>query len=249
MISISIVSHGQGNLVQAALADLDHLAGQSGLEVILTLNIPERLDYAVETFPYSVRLVENTIPKGFGANHNAAFDRASGEWFCVMNPDIRLPDNPFPKLLEALEQQISAVAAPAVLSPSGQVEDSIRRFPTPFSLLGKLLDRDDGRYRFSVGDEAFPADWVGGMFMLFRAEDFRRIGGFDEGYFLYYEDVDICARLWKAGHQVLACPRAQVVHDARRASRRNLKYMRWHITSMGRYLIKHWLRLPNRGES
>ncbi len=236
-------------MVRAALADLARFADPLRFEVTLTCNIPEQAAGFADNFPYPVRLIENASPKGFGANHNAACEVANGEWFCVMNPDIRLPDNPFPALLAALELRQAAVSAPAVLSPGGQVEDSIRRFPTPFSLLGKLLGRDDGRYRFAVGDETFPADWVGGMFMLFRAEDFRRIGGFDEGFFLYYEDVDICARLWKAGLGVLACPRAQVVHDARRASRRNLTYMRWHLTSMARYLIKHWLRLPNRSES
>lgn len=81
--------------------------------------------------------------------------------------------------------------------------------------------------------------------MLFQAEDYKRVKGFDEGFFLYYEDVDICARLWKAGCRVLACPKAQVVHDARRASHRNLRYMRWHVSSVVRYLSKHWLRFPN----
>jgi N-acetylglucosaminyl-diphospho-decaprenol L-rhamnosyltransferase len=109
-----------------------------------------------------------------------------------------------------------------------------------------MLGGGGGRYSFEVGDETFDADWVAGMFMLFRADDYRALGGFDEGFFLYYEDVDICARLWKAGRPVLACPKAQVIHDARRASRQNLRYMRWHAGSMARYLGKHWLRLPNK---
>jgi N-acetylglucosaminyl-diphospho-decaprenol L-rhamnosyltransferase len=245
VISISIVSHGQGDLVGEALADLARFSDSLSFEVILTRNIPERLPFSAGDFPYPVKVVENDSPKGFGANHNAAFHMATGEWFCVMNPDIRMPASPFPVLLEEIERQQAAVIAPAVLSPTGRVEDSIRRFPTPFSLAGKMLGRGDGRYLFAVGDETFPADWVGGMFMLFRAEDYRHAGGFDEGFFLYYEDVDICTRLWKAGRRVLACPRAQVIHDARRASRRNLRYMRWHAGSMARYLGKHWLRLPN----
>lgn len=243
-ISISVVSHGQGNLVGEALADLAHFADSLPLEIILTRNIPERMPFSTEDFPYPIKLVENASTKGFGANHNAAFQLAEGKWFCVMNPDIRMPENPFPLLIEEIGRQQGAVIAPAVLSPVGHIEDSVRRFPTPFSLAGKLLGRSDGRYSFGVGDETFPADWVGGMFMLFRAEDFRCVGGFDEGFFLYYEDVDICARLWKAGRRVLACPRVQVIHDARRASRRNLRYMRWHAGSMARYLAKHWLRLP-----
>lgn len=245
MISVSIVSHRQGDLVSEALADLARFADSVSIEVILTRNIPERLPFSLAVFPYPVKVVENDSPKGFGENHNAAFRLAEGDWFCVMNPDIRMPENPFPLLLVALEQLQAAVIAPAVVSPEGQVEDSIRRFPTPLSLAGKILGRSDGRYPYAVGDETFAADWVGGMFMLFRAEDYRRVGGFDEGFFLYYEDVDICTRLWKAGSRVLACPMVYVVHDARRASRRNLRYMRWHASSMVRYLGKHWLRLPN----
>jgi GT2 family glycosyltransferase len=245
VISVSIVSHGQGDLVSEALADLAHFADSLHFEVILTTNIPERLPFPAVDFPCPVTVVENTSPKGFGANHNAAFRLAKGAWFCVMNPDIRLPENPFPLLIEEIERQHAAVIAPAVLSPAGQVEDSIRRFPTPLSLAGKMLGLSDGRYPFSVGDETFSADWVGGMFMLFRAEDYRHVGGFDEGFFLYYEDVDICTRLWETGSRVLACPKAQVVHSARRASRRTPRYMRWHACSMVRYLGKHWLRLPN----
>lgn len=249
MISISVVSHGQGNLVGRVLADLAGFVDAVRFEVILTKNIPERLPFPVDDFPYPMKIVENASPKGFGANHNAAFRLAEGKWFCVMNPDIRLPENPFALLIEEIDRQHAAVIAPAVLSPAGQLEDSIRRFPTPFSLARKLFGRGDGRYAFAVGDETFPADWVGGMFMLFRAEDYQRVGGFDEGFFLYYEDVDICTRLWQVRHRVLACPKVQVIHDARRASRRDFRYMRWHAGSMARYLGKHWLRLPKTGNS
>lgn len=80
--------------------------------------------------------------------------------------------------------------------------------------------------------------------MLFRSEDFRRLQGFDEKFFLYYEDVDICARAWKSGMKVLACPSVSVIHDAQRASRRNLQHMKWHAASMMRYFWKHAGRLP-----
>lgn len=244
MISISIVSHGQGELVAAALGDLSRFGAPMCFEVILTTNVPERLPFAPRDFPYPVKLVENAAPKGYGANHNGAFRVSEGEYFCVMNPDIRMPSNPFPRLLQDLEARRAALIAPAVVSATGCIEDSIRRFPTPLSLVGKMLRRNDGRYRFMLGADTFAAEWVAGMFMLFRGEDFRRVGGFDEGFYLYYEDVDICARLWKSGRPVLACPTAQVVHEARRSSRQNLRYMRWHACSMARYFSKHWPRLP-----
>lgn len=244
LISISVVSHAQEHLARQVLADVAGFDEAQNFEFIYTRNLPERSQLAAPPSAPALRIIDNPAPRGFGANHNAAFRLAKGEFFCVMNPDIRMTENPFPLLLGELERYAAAVIAPAVLSPTEHIEDSARRFPTPFSLLGKLLGRDDGRYRFALGDETFAAHWVGGMFMLFRAEDYRRAGGFDEGYFLYYEDVDICTRLWKAGRSVLACPKAFVIHDARRTSRRNLRYMRWHVQSMVRYLVKHWLRLP-----
>jgi GT2 family glycosyltransferase len=231
-------------LVGELLDDLSACAGVTPFEVLLTLNIPEALPFSPEDFPYPVRVIRNDVPAGFGANHNAAFRLAAGQMFCVMNPDIRLAKNPFPLLLSELDRLDGAVIAPITLSPSGQCEDSVRRFPSPFSLAMKVIGAGDGRYPFARGDDTFTADWVGGMFMLFRAEEFRRLGGFDEGFFLYYEDVDICTRLWKIGGKVLACPQAEVVHHAQRTSRRQLRYMRWHVSSMARYFAKHWLRLP-----
>lgn len=249
MISVSIVSHGQGGLVGALLDDLSAHAGLPSFEVLLTLNIPEVLPFAPESYPYPVRVISNPSPQGFGANHNAAFRQASGEWFCVMNPDIRLPTNPFPVMIEEIERRQGAVIAPMTTSPLGECEDSVRRFPTLLSLAAKAFGAGDGRYPYAPGDDTFAADWVGGMFMLFRADEFRRLNGFDEGFFLYYEDVDICVRVWKTGGRVLACPKASVVHAAQRTSRRQARYMRWHACSMARYFAKHWLRLPRTGES
>lgn len=231
-------------MVCKLLIDLVRLPNPERFEIVLTKNIEEQLPFPLSDLPFRIQIVDNSKPKGFGANHNAAFRRATGEWFCVMNPDIRLEEDPFPELVAELEQYGGAVVAPVTLSVAGLCEDSIRRFPTPWSLAMKAAGVDEGLYPCVLGGNTFPADWVGGMFMLFRTTDFRKIGGFDEGFFLYYEDVDICVRLWKANRKVLACPRAQVIHVAQRASRRELRYMRWHVCSMARYFAKHWLRLP-----
>jgi GT2 family glycosyltransferase len=212
--------------------------------VILTGNIPESLPEMPAAFGGSITRIENARSRGFGANHNTAFSYCDTAHFCVLNPDIRLPANPFPVLLETIEERRAALVGPAVVSSSGHLEDSVRHFPTPVSLLAKVFGGRDGRYVFHVGDPPFRPDWVGGMFMLFRAEDFRRVRGFDERFFLYYEDVDICARLWTARRQVLACPQAQVVHDAQRASHRDLRHLRWHLSSLARYLWKHGGHLP-----
>jgi GT2 family glycosyltransferase len=121
-----------------------------------------------------------------------------------------------------------------VRSPAGAPEDSARRFPTALSLLRKAFFGSRGpEYRSDGGPLA--VDWIGGMFMLFSAEAYRAAGGFDEAYFLYYEDVDICRRLTRSGKRVIYEPRAEIIHDARRASRRNLALAGHHIASILRF--------------
>jgi hypothetical protein len=109
------------------------------IEVILTRNIPEALPFSVAGLPYPVKLLENLVLRGVGANHNAAFRRAEGKWFFVMNPDIRLNDNPFDVLFKCLDSPDVGVAAPLVLGIQGEVEDSARRFPSPLKILCKAL--------------------------------------------------------------------------------------------------------------
>jgi N-acetylglucosaminyl-diphospho-decaprenol L-rhamnosyltransferase len=75
------------------------------------------------------------------------------------------------------------------------------------------------------------------MFMLFKADAYRNLGGFDERYYMYYEDVDICTRAWSTGLSVLACNTIKVVHDAQRASHQNPQHLIWHLRSMARYLV------------
>ncbi len=239
MITISIVSHGHGGLLPNLIAQLAACPGVG--TTIVTRNIPEPLN--LHQVP-NLMIRDNEFPRGFGANHNAAFRQCSTPFFCVMNPDIEISADPFPALLKCMETESAALVAPLVLSPAGEVEDSIRHFPTPIGLVRKVLGGPDGRYQTVIGAAPFAPDWVAGMFMLFRAQEFAEIGGFDEGFFLYYEDVDVCARLWASGRRIIACPSASVVHDARRESHRVARYAGWHARSMVRYFWKHAWRSP-----
>jgi N-acetylglucosaminyl-diphospho-decaprenol L-rhamnosyltransferase len=239
LITASIVSHGHGVMVEKLVGSL--LGCPEVGQIILTSNIPEQLNIVPNARLF---FLENATPKGFAANHNAAFALCNHPFFCPLNPDIELPVNPFSELLKSLRANHGAVVAPLVVTPDGAVEDSIRYFPTIRVLLAKALGRSDGRYQVRPGQQEFFPEWVAGMFMLFRSEDFARLHGFDENFFLYYEDVDICVRAWKIGLKVLACPRVTVIHDARRDSRRSARHLRWHLASMARYFIKYWGRLP-----
>lgn len=210
-------------------------------QIVVTRNIPESLLFLPSS---RVTVIDNPFPKGFGANHNAAFEHCQQPFFCPMNPDIELAGNPFPELISAINQTGAALVAPLVIAPDGSVEDSVRHFPTVRSLARKVFGGADGRYPLVAGQKSFHPEWVAGMFMLFRGVDFKRLGGFDERFFLYYEDVDICVRAWKLDMKITACPQVSVVHDARRDSHRSVRHLRWHLASMARYFLKHWGRLP-----
>lgn len=236
LLSISVVSHGQMSLVALLMADIQkHCAGLS-VDLILTLNVEEPLTFCESDYFYPINVIKNLTPKGFGANHNQAFKQANGQNFCVINPDIRLESDPFPALLTHLGKPAVGVVAPLVVGPAGELEDSVRRFPTPAIILSKVFcRRKESDYAFASHD--IDPDWVGGMFMLFSRSVFQQLHGFDERYFLYYEDVDLCGRLRLAGYRVVVCPDSQVIHHAQRSSHRSLKFLRWHIASMLRFFL------------
>jgi GT2 family glycosyltransferase len=224
----------QAALVKALLADIERCCKKYSLEILLTLNLPETLVVNASDYSFPVVIHQNAIPLGFAANQNQAFSQSKGSTFCVMNPDIRLNEDPFHALLTCLQDTSIGVSAPLVVGENGEMEDSARRFPTPLKILCKAFGRCKGG-DYVVKDTAIYPDWVGGMFMLFRREVFEKLGGFDQRYFLYYEDVDLCARLRLQGYQVVLCPDVKVVHHAHRSSHRNIKYLRWHLTSMLRF--------------
>jgi N-acetylglucosaminyl-diphospho-decaprenol L-rhamnosyltransferase len=239
-VSVSVVSHGHGRMLANLLADLDRCSSTE-LEVLLTLNIAEDLPFTPSQFRFPMKIIANTVPKGFGTNHNAGFRASQHPLFCVLNPDIRLPSDPFPKLAQRLENASTGIVAPLARTSEGGVEASARRFPTPFLILRKALFGPEPP-GYDSGGPDIAADWVGGMFMLFRRETFEAVGGFDEHYHLYYEDVDICARVRTAGREIVLCPTVEVIHDAQRQSHSSPRYFAWHVVSMLRFFFSRPFR-------
>lgn len=234
-ICISVVSHGQGALVGRLLEDLEH-CGLPKLEVVLTINIPEDESF-VGSRPYPIKVIRNEQPKGFGANHNSASKVTDAPLFAVVNPDVRVKPQDWEPFLSRLASDARVAAcAPKVVNPQGDIEDHARSFPTLTSLLARKLGRHKESLRYSA-DAPFEPDWVAGMFVVFKASAFRRVGGFDSRrFFMYFEDVDICRRLRAEGWTIRVNPAVTVIHDARRASRRDLRHLKWHLSSAFRYL-------------
>ncbi len=242
-ISISIVSHGHDFFLQKLLAQIAKFP-DTIKEVIITHNIAFTYTPKCGDFAFEIQIVTNSTPLGFAENHNKAFSLAKGEYFCVLNPDIILKQDPFKELLRCFDIEKMGLVAPLVVNLHNEIEDSARYFPTPFSLIKKVFGLSNGMIDVSLIDDIVYSDWVAGMFLLIPCELFREVGGFDQKFWLYYEDVDLCLRFWSCGYRVALCNRVKVIHEARRESHNNLRFLKWHTFSMVRFFLKHLFRFP-----
>jgi GT2 family glycosyltransferase len=245
-VTVSIVSHGHEQLVRNLLSQLSkyntHIA-----KVVITHNIPNDFVFNDKGFPFELVSIENIQPLGFGENHNRAFKYCETAYYCIMNPDVILTNDPFGNLLKCAAGEKSAIIAPLITNLSGVVEDSARYFPTPFDLFKKIFHLYDGVFPVNESDDVVYPEWVGGMFMLVKVDKYQALSGFDESYFLYYEDVDFCLRAWRSCGGVALCKSAVIIHDARRQSRKSFQFFKWHISSAARFFIKHLWRFPKAG--
>jgi N-acetylglucosaminyl-diphospho-decaprenol L-rhamnosyltransferase len=218
--------------VRQLIADLDACSGLP-MEILLTGNAPDDAQLHSIKSAHPLRFVRNARPKGFAENHNANFRASQGQFFCVLNPDVRVTGDSFKSLLGELSDPTVGLVAPMTVDARARVQQSFRRVMTPLMLAQRALGlRKDLDYELAP---RMHPDWVAGMFMLFRREVFDAIGGFDERYFLYCEDMDLCCRVWLAGLKVRVLGGVRVLHGGQYSSRRRLKFFLLHLQSLWRF--------------
>lgn len=222
---ISIVSHGHGVLVQRLLESLARIRCPYVKRVVLTQNLPESEPASpTEGWPFELELVRNRIPVGFGVNHNRALASAQEPVICVLNPDVLFAEeDSLSVLVEATQLASVAIAYPLQLDDHGYVQDSARLIPSPRSLL----------FRHVFNQRETRVEWVNAACMVMPTHAWRLLQGFDERYFMYCEDVDLCLRARLKG-MTLHQTTARVIHVGQRASRRNLQHLVWHLRSLTR---------------
>ena len=184
---------------------------------------------AVQSLFPVVRLLRMERNLGFAAGHNRAFAAARGRYRFVLNPDATVSAGCLKALLDfAQAHPRAAVIGPRVLNPDGSIQHSARAFPTLMaamyrhSFLGRLFPDNPHTRRYLQSDwdhrDSRQVDWVSGSAMMIREEALRELGGFDERYYMYVEDVDMCWRARQAGWEVWFCAEAEVTHKKARAS-------------------------------
>ncbi len=195
----------------------------------LTLNVPENEPIDLSDFSFPVKVINNQSPQGFGENHNQAFIKPfnlkSRHYFFVINPDVRIKEDIFTALIKILDSKSEiGVIAPLVRNCAGEIEDSCREVPTPWRIAKKFFGHRAVNTCLN-NHSSFESDWTAGMFLGFRSEVFDLLNGFDTNYFLYYEDVDICSRVWLNNFTVLINPEVSINHDGQRESHRNIMHL------------------------
>jgi N-acetylglucosaminyl-diphospho-decaprenol L-rhamnosyltransferase len=209
-LSVSIVNTNSRALL---LACLDSLAGTDAEIVVLDNASEDGSAEAVrERFP-DVRVIAQPHRAGFGANHNTVIRATTGRYVYVLNEDTTAGDWGFEALTAYLDTHPRVAAlGPRLVYPDGRLQDSAWRFPTP--LVSALSLATLGRLGVtqSRGDVPRAVDWVTGAAVVLRRAALDEIGLFDEDFFLYSEEVDLQARLHRAGWEVHYFPRVSVVH-------------------------------------
>lgn len=224
-----VVNYNAGELLARCLASLEQ---DAVAEVVVVDNgSTDGSTALVQDLAVPSRLIRSPRNGGYGAGANLGARASDREFLFICNPDLVAEPGAISCLAEALDARPdAAVAGPMLLETDGSVYPSGRTFPDLGDALGHgfvgLFWRDNPwtrRYRLlgEAQHRARDADWVSGAGFLVRRQAFEAVGGFDESYFMYVEDVDLCWRLRRAGWSVLYEPSARVVHEQGRSTSRS----------------------------
>lgn len=188
--------------------------------------------------------------KGFGTGHNHAIKYAiadNSDYHAIINPDVYWEGDAIKELSDFMDSNLDCgLVMPKILFPNGEIQYLCKLLPTPMDLFGRRFiplknytERHNANYemRWSGYDKIMEIPCLSGCFMFVRTAIIKKIGGFDERYFLYAEDMDFCRRIGEVSKTIFN-PEIQVYHTFHRASYRSVKYLRLHMISIFKYFNK-----------
>lgn len=220
-ISVIIVTYNTGEIVLDALASV--LAQSLPVELILVDNqsSDDTVELVRDQFP-DVQVIVSQTNSGFGGGNNLGFQHASGDYLVLVNPDLRLGADALNTMLVYLQENPTvSIVGPRTVNADGHIALTARSVYSVFriiltyfgltTLLPHLLRREERAVNLHA-TEPQTVVWLQGSCMVMKREIFDALGGFDEGFFLYAEDVDLCYRARALGKQVIYHPQARATH-------------------------------------
>ncbi len=232
-ISIIILNYNTKKLLQNLLTSI-FASDLNGLkiEVIVVDNASEDNSSRMVKDKYpQVKVIVNKENLGFSKGNNVGVKKAKGKYLLFLNSDTRLESDTLKKMFKFLENKKEASAATCYLSlANGKIDPACHRgFPTPwaaltyFSGLEKLFPKSKAFSQYHQTwrglNKVYPIPVISGAFFMIKKDVFNSIGGFDEDYFMYGEDIDLCYRLNEKGHKIYFYPHTKAIHLKRQSGR------------------------------
>ncbi len=226
-VSVVVISHNHRRVIEKCFESLYSLPDRAAFEVMLIDNTggDGAGEWVAEHFP-QVMVWRNTVCRGFAANANAGINTlVEGRYTLLLNPDVICLAGMLDGLVGFLDAHPeAAIAAPQLYYPDGTMQSNVRRFPAPATLAMRALHVDvvwkshAVRRYLMYGEPAVSAqvDWVTGAVMMVRRAAITTVGLLDESYFMYWEDLDWCYRMRRAGWSVHRVAEARAIHEQRR---------------------------------
>ena len=221
-ISIVIVNWNTKHFLKGCLDSIPASCGELSYEVVVVDNASTdgSVEFLQTKYP-GVELIKNTTNKGYAKACNQGADKVSGKYIFILNPDTVLSDNCISKLYDFSEKESwVGIVGPQLLGRNGKVQNSVRRFPT----LGRMLIKDTiigflwpwGRKERLVWklplDKPSSIEQVSGAAFLIKREIWNGMGGMDNEFFMFYEEVDLCRRVKETGYNIFYFPEAKISH-------------------------------------
>ena len=183
---------------------------------------------------------------GFGAGNNTVINKIKdySKYHLVLNPDVSFETSVIPNLIKVLEKEEElAMIVPKVIFPNGENQYTCRQYPTVLEMISRKMSIfkkyvQEREYRNLDLTKPFYPDFIHGCFHLYKTQDFVNIKGFDERYFLYMEDVDICRKIDASGKKKMYYPKEEITHILKRGSSKRLQLFIRHFLSSVQYFYK-----------
>lgn len=186
---------------------------------------------------------------GFGKGHNSIIPLLNSKYHAIVNPDIVLQEDSFSKIIEFMDTSSAGLCIPHMVDEHGTRLDVYRRELTVFDVFVRFFCSNHFKRRqrwhtmqSSNYDKPFRVPFGQGSFLVIRTELFKEISGFDERFFMYLEDADLCKRVNEIS-EVVYFPGTTVIHKWERGSHKNLKLFKMHMKSMFKYFSKWGFKL------
>ena len=251
-LSIIIVSWNVKNLLERALAAAEQNPPRSASEIIVVDNASSdgSADLVTAKFP-SVKLIRSPQNVGFAAGNNLGFQKASGEYLLCLNPDTEVQAGVLDFIIDAFDRDARLGAfGVKLLNSDGSLQPSCKSFPSADTILYNACGLDAlfprskifGKYNMSwfKHDAELEVDQPMGAALALRRSALDQTGVYDERYFMYFDEVDLCWRLKQAGWKIKFFPQVCITHHWAQSTKQALFKMnkQWYI-SFQKYLVKN----------